>query len=84
MRYNGQPAFYGAAATPDWTPVYKGLYSMWGYEHLFRRGTAPANIQSFRTGLATEINNDLATSTTAIQVGKMQVSRPADGGPISP
>jgi hypothetical protein len=84
MRYNGQPAFYGPVATPDWTPVYKGLYSMWGYEHLFRRGTAPANIQSFRTGLGTEINNDLATSTTAIQVGKMQVSRPADGGPISP
>jgi hypothetical protein len=84
IRYDGQLPFSGSVNTPDYTPVYKGLYSNWGYEHLFRRSSASANIQTFRTGLATEINNDLATSTTAIQIGRMQVSRPADGGPISP
>jgi hypothetical protein len=84
IRYNGQTAFYGLPTAPDWTPVYKGLYSLWSYEHLFRRGSAAANIVSFRTALGNEINNDLATSTTAIQVGRMLVSRPADGGPISP
>jgi hypothetical protein len=43
---------------------------------------APAD--RLRTGIATEIENDLATSTTAIQASSMKVSREADGGPISP
>jgi len=64
--------------------VRKGLYSFWCYEHLYARSGAPANVNTFRNGLATEINTDLATSTTAIQISTMQVVRNTDGGPISP
>jgi hypothetical protein len=84
LSYDGVKPFYGLVTAPDWTPVIKGLYSFWSYEHLFSRSSPPANVTTFRNLLKTEINNDLATSTTAIQVGAMKVSRAADGGPISP
>jgi hypothetical protein len=84
LAYDGVKPFYGLITAPDWTPVTKGLYSFWSYEHLFIRSTASANVSTFRNLLKNEINTDLATSTTAIQVGAMKVSRSADGGPISP
>ena len=84
LSYDGVKPFYGAITAPDWTPVKKGLYSFWSYEHLFMRSGASANVSTFRTALKNEINTDLATSTSAIQVGAMKVSRAADGGPISP
>lgn len=84
LAYNGVKPFYGLITAPDWTPIRKGLYSCWSYEHLYMRTGASANISSFRTALKTEINTDLATSTSAIQVGTMLVSRSADGGPIAP
>jgi hypothetical protein len=84
LSYDGVRPYYGTVGSPDFTPVRQGLYSFWCYEHLFARQSAPANVATFRTGLATEIENDLATSTTAVQVSTMKVSREADGGPISP
>ena len=84
LSYDGVKPFYGPIITPNYTPVLKGLYSCWSYEHLFIRSGAAANVVTFRNSLKTEINNDLATSTTAIQVGAMKVSRAADGGAISP
>lgn len=84
LSYDGVKPFYGLITAPDWTPVIKGLYSFWSYEHLFERTGAPANVNTFRGLLKNEINTDLATSTSAIQVGAMKVSRSADGGPISP
>ena len=38
-------------AIPDWTPIRKGLYSFWSYEHLFIRTGASANVSGFRTAL---------------------------------
>ena len=84
LSYDGVKPFYGLITAPDWTPVRKGLYSFWSYEHLFMRTGAPGNVSSFRTALKNEINADLASSTSAIQVGTMAVSRAADGGPVSP
>jgi hypothetical protein len=84
LSYDGVKPFYGLITAPDWTPIKKGLYSFWSYEHLYMRTGAPSNVSGFRTALKNEINTDLATSTSAIQVGAMKVSRAADGGPISP
>jgi hypothetical protein len=84
LSYDGVKPFYGLITAPDFTPVIKGLYSFWSYEHLFERVGAPANVNTFRGLLKAEINNDLATSTTALQTGAMKVTRSADGGPISP
>ena len=84
LSYDGVKPFYGLITAPDWTPVTTGLYSFWSYEHLFERTGAPSNVNTFRGLLKNEINTDLGTSTTALQVGAMKVVRFADGGPISP
>ncbi|MBU6400440.1 MAG: hypothetical protein KGS61_08995 [Verrucomicrobia bacterium] len=86
LAYNGYLPFVGPIVNPDWTPVREGLYSFWGYEHLFQRAGAPANIGSFRAALLAAIDAGIATSTThsVIQVSTMRVSRNADGGPITP
>jgi hypothetical protein len=84
LSYDGVKPFYGSITAPDYTPVIKGLYSFWSYEHLFQRNGAPANVVTFRNALSGAINTDLATSITALQVSAMKVSRAADGGPISP
>lgn len=84
IRYNGNLPFNGNINTPDFKPVREGVYSFWCYEHLYERSTAPANVNTYRTALASEIDNDVATSISAVQVSTMRVSRNADGGPISP
>jgi hypothetical protein len=84
IRYNGYLPFNGSINTPDFKPVREGLYSYWCYEHLYERTTAPANVNTYRNALAVEIDNDVATSTSAVQTSTMRVSRNADGGPISP
>jgi len=84
ISYNGYKPFSGTIGAPNFAAVRNGLYSAWGYEHLFRRSGAPANISTFFAAFANEINNDLATSTSAAQVGSMNVVRPSDGGPITP
>jgi hypothetical protein len=82
--YNGMKPYLGSPGAPDWSPITKGLYSFWGYEHLFARTTAPANVTNFRTALANEIDLDLQTSTTAIPISSMLVLREDDGGVINP
>jgi hypothetical protein len=84
IAYNGYKPNVGTVGSPDFSPVLNGLYSFWGYEHLFNRSGAPANVVTFKSVFVNAINNDLGTSITAIQVGKMKVVRPSDGGPISP
>ena len=84
LAYDGAKPFVGLITAPDYAPVRRGQYSLWSYEHLFKRTTASANVNAFYGRLASEIDTDLATSTTAIQVGTMLVSRLADGGPIAP
>jgi len=84
ISYNGYRPFSGTIGSPNFDTVRNGLYSFWGYEHLYRRSSATANIVTFTSIFSNEINNDLATSTTAVQVGTMRVVRPSDGGPITP
>jgi hypothetical protein len=84
LAYDGTKPFLGLITVPDFAPVRRGQYSLWSYEHLFKSTTASANVNAFYGRLASEIDSDLATSTTAIQVGSMLVSRLADGGPIAP
>jgi hypothetical protein len=79
--------------SPDWTPITKGKYSFWSYEHLFMRPNLSGNIPTFWSALSGGVDNDLATveanasSSTpviAIRLSEMHVARPADGGPIHP
>jgi hypothetical protein len=95
LTYNGYYPFNNTnytpgqqvSTTPDFTPVYKGLYSYWSYEHLFElSGSVGGNVDTFRTALISAVDTDIATLTpvTAIRLNAMKVSRPSDGGPIAP
>ena len=61
-----------------------GKYALWTYEHLYNRTPLAADETTFRAGLLSQINTDLATSPSAIQVSTMIVSRLADGATITP
>jgi hypothetical protein len=97
---NGWQANVTTAGTPaelpnfaDFTPIFKGTYSFWSYEHLLMKPTASVNVQTFYQNLAPGVDADLAnieaapSSTlpvTAIRLSEMKVARPSDGGPIHP
>jgi hypothetical protein len=99
INYNGALPFNGYSAnvplvgngaqlsnTPDFTPIIKGQYSLWAYEHLFMRSGLTGNIPAFYAAVVPAIDSDIATATpvTAIRLSQMLVARPADGGTIHP
>jgi hypothetical protein len=86
LAFNGNKAFVGSysAAGNDHTPVINGQYTQWGYEHLFVRTTASANIKAFRDRLIKAIDVDLSTSAFSIPLSKLKVERTAEGAPVSP
>lgn len=79
LAYNGVP--YSA------DNVRNGLYTFWGYEHLFHRGDAAAEIVNFKANFGAAIDNYLANaggpgipSDLALTVSSMKVARNGDGG----
>ena len=72
------------------TNVYKGSYTLWGYEHLVNRsGGLSATKALIRDALIAAINNPGYQSTNTLyttgfgEVNKMEVERTSDGGPIA-
>jgi hypothetical protein len=93
ITYNGALPFKGTfssstSTTNDYTPVIKGAYSYWSYEHLYERTSesTSGNVHKYRAALGTNIDVDIATifPKLAVRLTEMKVSRQADGGPISP
>lgn len=93
VAYNGFFPFVGytpgsaVPVTPDYTPIIKGQYSYWSYEHLFELSSSVGTTaDTLRTALISGIDTDIATLTPvqAIRLNQMKVSRPSDGGPIAP
>lgn len=86
LAFNGVKAFNGSYSkvANDQSPVVLGQYSQWGYEHLFIRSTASANVKAFRNRLIQAIDLDLQSSAYSIPLSKVRVERTAEGGPVSP
>ena len=87
LNYNGNKAFKGTfsnVAVNDFTPVIDGQYSLWVYEHLLVRTTAPAYLTSYRTALINSIATQLLTSSFSIPINRLRVERSADGAPVAP
>jgi hypothetical protein len=86
LAFNGHKAFIGdySKTANDHAPVINGQYTQWGYEHLFNRTTASANVKSFRDRLIRAIDLDLQTSAYSIPLSKVRVERTGEGGPVSP
>lgn len=86
LAFNGHRAFIGdySKVANDHTPVINGQYTQWGYEHLFNRTTASANVKAFRDRLIQAIDADLQVSAYSIPLSKVKVERTAEGAPVSP
>lgn len=86
LAFNGAKGFVGdySKVANDHNPVIQGQYTQWGYEHLFVRTTASANIKSFRNRLVQAIEVDLQSSAFSIPLSKVRVERTAEGAPVSP
>ena len=76
LSYNGVTL----EASAPYTSLLEGKYTFWGYEHLMYKSTLDATKKGVATKLATQIHDTDAT----IKIGDMQVSRPTDGGLITP
>ena len=101
IAYNGQFPFNGWSAAanggtlpvfPDFTPIFKGQYSLWSYEHMFVRSTASSPIPTFYSAMVPAVDNDLSNveanassslPVIGIRLSEMKVIRTADGGPIT-
>jgi hypothetical protein len=96
LTYNGALPFLGTlnsgttsvTGTNDYSPVIKGQYSYWCYEHLYERTSVLTGspVDLLRSNLTTYIDLDIHNvyPKIAVRLTEMQVSRPADGGPITP
>ena len=76
LSYNGVTL---ESAAP-YTSLLEGKYTFWGYEHLMYKSTLDTTKKGVATKLATQIHDTDAT----VKLGDMQVSRPTDGGLITP
>jgi hypothetical protein len=72
--------------TAYFNPTITGLYDWWSYEQLYYDSEIPPSDDrvTLRNALATGINADLATSSTAIPLGSMRALRANDGSEIVP
>lgn len=86
LRYNGALPFNNVFnnVSNDYTPVLNGQYSLWVYEHLLNRGTAPANVKTFRDSLVAGIGTYLKASAFSVPITSLNVERTADGAPVAP
>lgn len=86
LSYNGAKSFTGTFnnAANNFTPLATGQYSLWVYEHLLNRTTAPASVRAFRDALIAAIDTELQTSAFSIPISRLRVERTADGAPVAP
>lgn len=86
LAYNGSKAFSGpfSGTANDFGPIINGQYSLWVYEHILNRTTAPANVRAFRDRLIQAIDTELQTSAFSIPISRLRVERTADGAPVAP
>lgn len=86
LGYNGVKPFVGAYSPTgnDYSPLKRGQYSLWVYEHLLNRSSASANVKAFRDALITSIQTELQSSANSVPLGTLQVERTADGAPVAP
>ena len=64
--------------------VIQGLYTFWGYEHVYYRSGYAGNGQTFMNSLAAALHNTFASTTVSgILVTSMQVGRVVEGGVVT-
>jgi hypothetical protein len=64
--------------------IYEGLYSMWGYLHLYTNGAATGDLLTFKNGIDTQLDNDSVLGSNGLRDSQMHVGRQSDGAVVGP
>jgi hypothetical protein len=64
--------------------IYEGLYTAWGYLHLYHPSGLSTDETQFRTNLATQLDNATTLGAAGLRISQMQVSRSNDGATVGP
>ena len=64
--------------------IYEGLYSGWGYLHLYTPSGLSTDETQFKTNLATQLDNASVLGSAGLRVSQMHVSRSNDGATVGP
>ena len=64
--------------------IYQGLYTGWGYLHVYTKSGLSTDQGQFRDNLAAQFDDVNVLGTAGLQVSQMQVSRVNDGATVGP
>lgn len=64
--------------------IYEGLYSGWGYLHLYTPSGLSTDETQFKTNLSTQLDNASVLGSAGLRISQMQVSRSNDGATVGP
>lgn len=64
--------------------IYEGLYTGWGYLHVYTKAGLSTDQGQFRDNLATQFDDVNVLGTAGLQVSQMHVSRVNDGATVGP
>ncbi len=64
--------------------IYNGLYTMWGYLHLYTNGAATGDLLTFKNGIGTQLDNPAVLGSNGLRVTQMLVGRQFDGAVVGP
>jgi len=64
--------------------IYEGLYSMWGYLHLYTNGAPTGDLLTFKNGVDTQLDNASVLGSNGLRDSQMHVGRQSDGAVVGP
>lgn len=64
--------------------IYEGLYSGWGYLHLYTPSGLSTDETQFKTNLSNQLDNAAVLGTSGLRISQMHVSRSNDGATVGP
>jgi hypothetical protein len=64
--------------------IYEGVYSMWGYLHLYTNGAASGDLLTFKNGVDTQLDNTAVLGSNGLRDSQMHVGRQFDGAVVGP
>lgn len=84
LTYEGSK--YWDTGTSAYLPslIYNGLYTMWGYEHLFTLSTPTGDTATFINNIKTQFLNSAILGANGLPTASMNVNRSSDGAIVGP
>jgi hypothetical protein len=64
--------------------IYEGLYTGWGYLHLYTPSGLSTDENQFKTNLATQLDNASVLGSSGLRISQMHVGRANDGATVGP